>query len=607
MTRGNMWEKRITVPKTAGVLWYYFIIETPSETLFLGPPMGRTQGEGVIYHQPPASFQLTVYDAEFDTPEWFRGKTMYQIFPDRFKRGNPENLVRGLKYHQDMGRTMIEHKNWDDPVLYKPVNGSRFYSPCDFYGGDLRGIIDSIPYFVSLGVGVLYLNPISEAASNHRYDTANYKNVDPILGTPEEFAELCEKAAAAGIRVMIDGVYSHTGSDSLYFNKRGNYPSVGAYQSERSPYYSWYTFHGTRNSYQCWWGFDTLPEVNEHHPIWQRDIITGEHSVFNYWKRLGAMGIRLDVADELPDDVIEMMRTSLKAGDPDRVLLGEVWEDATTKESYGGKRTYALGKGLDTVMNYPFKNAVLSFLQGKTDAEALVNFFTSQQLNYPQPMYHALMNLLSSHDEPRANTVLATGLTGEGMTREEKASVKLTDEQLNKGRALFKLAGALQFAVPGTPSIYYGDEQGMHGLKDPFNRGPFKESDPQLKEFFASLSKLRNEEPALRRGGACFVKLSDDAIGIMRYTLGGKDVFGKEAEDRCIFTIVNRSEKEYAGVIDFSVFVDCIPPKDRFVFENLRLTGAKVVNGDGSVFMRDGRHLITSVAPQEFCMIRFFK
>lgn len=605
MTRTNtLWEKRLSVPESPGVLWYFFIIETAQETLYFGPPMGRTQGEGVIYHQPPASFQMTVYDKNFDTPAWFRGKTMYQIFPDRFKRGNPENLTRGAAYHRAMGRTVVLHKNWDEPVLYEPVNGAMFYAPCDFYGGDLRGIIDSIPYFVSLGVGVLYLNPISEAASNHRYDTANYKNVDPILGTPEEFRELCEKAQKAGIRVMIDGVYSHTGSDSLYFNKLGNYPSIGAYQSERSPYYPWYTFHGSRDSYQCWWGFDTLPEVNEQNPVWQNDIITGPYSVFSYWKRLGAMGIRLDVADELPDNVIELMRTAWKADNPDRVLLGEVWEDATTKESYGAKRQYALGRGLDTVMNYPFKNAALSFLQGHSTAEELANFLTSQRLNYPLPMYHALMNLLSSHDEPRAYTILSSGLTGEGMTREEEAALVLEEKQLKTGRARFKLAGVLQFVIPGTPSIYYGDEQGMQGLKDPFNRGPFVQNDPALAGFFADLSLLRKKSAALSRGDVSFAALDPDTVGILRYIADGKDAFGKPAEDEYVLTVVNRSDRAFSAVLDFSVFSDGLPPHDRFTLNNLHLQSASVILGDCTVCLRDGRHIVTAVGASNYGVMR---
>lgn len=605
MSRGaSLWEKRITVPKTPGVLWYFFMIETTQETLYMGPPMGHTQGEGVIYHQPPASFQLTVYDRDFDTPEWFRGKTMYQIFPDRFKRGNPENLVRGAAYHRAMGRTVVLHENWDEPVLHEPVNGAPFYSPCDFYGGDLRGIIDSIPYFSSLGVGVLYLNPISEAASNHRYDTANYKNVDPILGTPEEFRELCDKAQEAGIRVMIDGVYSHTGSDSLYFNKLGNYPSVGAYQSERSSYYPWYTFHGSRDSYQCWWGFDTLPEVNEQNPVWQNDIITGPYSVFNYWKRLGAMGIRLDVADELPDNVIELMRTAWKADNPDRVLLGEVWEDATTKESYGAKRQYALGRGLDTVMNYPFKNAALAFLQGHSTADELANFLTSQRLNYPLPMYHALMNLLSSHDEPRAYTVLASGLTGDGMTREEEASLVLEEEQLKSGRARFKLAGALQFTIPGTPSIYYGDEQGMQGLKDPFNRAPFVKKDPALAGFFSELSLLRKKSAALSRGGVSFAALDQDTIGILRYIADGRDAFGAPAQDEYVLTIINRSDRAFSAVLDLSVFSDTLPPHDRFTLDNLYLKSADMLSGDATVCLRGGRHIIAAVGALNYSIIR---
>lgn len=595
----------LLLPQSPGVLWYFFVISYADRTIYYGPPMGKTQGEGVIYDQPPASFQLTVYDASFQTPEWFRGTIMYQIFPDRFKRGDPKNLERGVAYHKSMGRKVVVHENWEEPVLYQSLEGEKYYSPCDFYGGDLRGIIDSIPYFQSLGVGVLYLNPIVEAASNHRYDTGNYKNVDPILGTPEDFKELCEKAEQAGIRVMIDGVYSHTGSDSLYFNKLGNYLSVGAYQSERSPYYSWYTFLGSRDSYQCWWGFDTLPEVNELNPVWQKDIITGSFSVFSYWKQLGAMGIRLDVADELPDSVIELMRSSLKEGNPDRVLLGEVWEDATTKQSYGTKRQYALGKGLDTVMNYPFKNAVLGFLNGYSTAKELQNFLLSQQLNYPQPMYHALMNLVSSHDEPRARTVLATGMNGEGLSREDQAEFAPTAEQERRGDALMRLAGVFQMTVPGTPSIYYGDECGMHGWKDPFNRQPFSVKDPELVAFFQSITAIRKTYPSLLRGRAAFVAPSDGVIGIARFISDQGDAFGKEGKQELLLTLISRSSEPVSTDVQLRSCVEGISKEDLAWFESIQFPQARVLCGKNiSVCILPDRSIQAEMPPYSFCIIQ---
>ena len=316
------------------------------------------------------------------------------------------------------------------------------------------------------------------------------------------------------------------------------------------------------------------------------------------------MGIRLDVADELPDNVIELMRSAWKADNPDRVLLGEVWEDATTKESYGAKRQYALGRGLDTVMNYPFKNAVLAFLLGNSTAEALVNFLVSQRLNYPLPMYHALMNLLSSHDEPRAYTILSSGLTGEGMTREEEAALVLEEKQLKTGRARFKLAGVLQFVIPGTPSIYYGDEQGMQGLKDPFTRGPFVQNDPALAGFFAELSLLRKNSAALSRGGVSFAALDPDTIGVLRYIADGRDAFGAPAQDEYVLTVVNRSDRAFSAVVNLSVFSDTLPPHDRFTLDNLHLKCAEVLSGDSTVCLRDGRHIVTAVGASNYGVMR---
>lgn len=255
-------------------------------------------------------------------------------------------------------------------------------------------------------------------------------------------------------------------------------------------------------------------------------------------------------------------------------------------------------------MNYPFKNAVLAFLQGHSTADELANFLTSQRLNYPLPMYHALMNLLSSHDEPRAYTVLASGLTGDGMTREEEASLVLEEEQLKSGRARFKLAGVLQFTIPGTPSIYYGDEQGMQGLKDPFNRAPFVKKDPALAGFFSELSLLRKKSAALSRGGVSFAALAPDTIGVLRYIADGKDAFGAPAQDEYVLTIINRSDRAFSAVLDLSVFSDTLPPHDRFTLDNLYLKSADMLSGDGTVCLRGGRHIIAAVGALNYGIIR---
>lgn len=555
----GLWCFRLEAPPQSCVLWYFFLADTDEGMYYYGPPVGKSQGEGVLYNAPCPSFQLTVYDQQFDTPDWFKGSVMYQIFPDRFRRGDPDNLWSALAYHRRMGRRTVAHGEWLEPVLYEPLEGEQYYSPCDFYGGDLRGIIQSLDYLHSLGIGVLYLNPIVEAASNHRYDTADYRQVDPVLGSNKDFEELCRKAEERGIHVLLDGVYSHTGSDSRYFNKTGKYREVGAYQGKESPYYNWYTFDPVTNGYKCWWGFDTLPEVNEMDPSWQEYVLTSKNSVFQHWLSLGAAGFRLDVADELPDEVIELMRTTLKKEDSQRVLLGEVWEDATTKRSYDVNRRYALGTGLDSVMNYPFKEAVIAFLLGQIRASELANFLLSQQLNYPQPMYYALMNLLSSHDIPRVRTVLATGHNAEGLSREEQAKFKISEDQDSAAARLQRLAAVLQYTIPGVPAVYYGDEYGMHGFKDPFNRAPLNPVDPATCEFYQKLGRFRKQEQVLQTGYASFLALGEDALAVLRFNWNDRDFFGHPANDRALLSIINRSDDAVMTEIDLCRFVEGVP------------------------------------------------
>lgn len=592
--RNGYWEYAYPVPAECGIVWYSFALFSGEETRWLGPQPGKTQGEGVLSSEPCFGFQLTVYARGFETPSWFRRSIMYQIFPDRFRRGNPENLKKGIAYHQQMGRRVIVHENWEEKPLYQPLPGETYYSPCDFYGGDLRGIIDSLPYFKELGVGVLYLNPIVEADSNHRYNTADYTRVDPILGSDTDFAELCQKAEELGIRIMFDGVYSHTGSDSRYFNKLGNYGEVGAFQGSGSPYYKWYTFYSTRYNYKSWWGFDTLPEVNEMDKSWQRYVITGRNSVFSYWMSLGAKGIRLDVADELPDEVIALMRTILKGQSKENVLLGEVWEDATTKQSYGCNRQYALGKGLDSVMNYPFKNACISFLRGESDAFALAEFLTGQRMNYPQPLYYALMNLLSSHDVPRVRTLLATGIDGENMSREEQAALEVTPEQDQTGRRLELIAAMLQFAIPGVPSIYYGDEYGLHGLKDPFNRGPFIRRDEETYLAMRTIARLRKKYPVLQTGHiSCFAP-SADVLAVLRFNMGGRDAFGEPAERSVLLTLLCRSGGERLCEIDLDAFAEGLEENPRRLLELFVPTRAKELIGEQTLPL-PGRHMLLPI------------
>ena len=532
---GERYYARYQTTDKAQALWYSIRIEAAEGNYYICPD--ETQCCGEVCGSERSGFRMTVYRADFETPEWFRHAVMYQIFPDRFAFSNDGTAERGIAYHLALGQRCELHKSLDEPLRWQARQGEKGYTPDDFYGGTLRGIEEKLPYLKELGIGCIYLTPIVEARSNHRYDASDYSRVDPILGTNEDFARLCEKAGEYGIRIILDGVYSHTGADSVYFNRYGNYPSFGACQGKDSPYYDWYEFRSFPDDYRSWWGFKDLPEVDELNPSWQELIVTGRDSIVRQWLRRGASGWRLDVADELPDSVLRLIRLAAKEEKEDAPIIGEVWEDAVIKESYGGRRNYALGYSLDSVMNYPFRSAVIDFLHKRSDARALRDFLRAQRMNYPAPMYYALMNLLGSHDMERLKTALATPVTIKRLPREEQVKLRFSEEALEKATRLEKLGAALQFALPGVPSIYYGDEQGMEGVGDPFNRAPFREGDEELHKYYVNLSQLRNSDPVFAEGEAVFGAPSGDILTVLRYD-------AKKADGSVFLTIVNRGAEE---------------------------------------------------------------
>ncbi|MBQ6465967.1 MAG: glycoside hydrolase family 13 protein [Oscillospiraceae bacterium] len=529
-------------PATAGALRYCFRIDTPEGTRYLGPDGSGLLG--FLFDREPEGFRLTVYEKEFDTPAWFRRSVMYQIFPDRFAFSDDGTAERGIEYHRALGQTPEKHASRDEPPRWQPRSFEKSYSPDDFYGGTLKGIEEKLPYLKALGVSCLYLNPIVEARSNHRYDTADYRRVDPILGTEEDFERLCRAAAEQGMRVVLDGVFSHTGADSRYFNRYGHYPERGACQGKDSPYYPWYDFKRFPDDYRCWWGFKDLPEVEERNPVWQDFVVSGDDSVVKLWLRRGAAGWRLDVADELPDEVLALIRRAAKEEKPDALVLGEVWEDPVVKESYGKKRRYALGGALDTVMNYPLRTALLDFMHRRVDAYGLRDRLLSQQLNYPQPMYYALMNLLGSHDVERIRTALSTPVALKTLPREAQLAFAFDAAERAAALGRERLCAALQFALPGVPSVYYGDEQGMDGACDPFNRAPFREGDGELCAYYAALAARRNGSDALRCGEAVIAACSREVLTVLRYVRGGRGALGEAAEDGAWLLAVNRSDEE---------------------------------------------------------------
>lgn len=538
-------------PSSPNVIWYYFTINLDGfNRIYYGPDPGWRSGLGRVYWSVPPAFQLTLSAQGFKTPDWFKGSIMYQIFPDRFAMGNPEQMEAGYRYHLSHGRNFRLHGSWDEQPEYQPFPGEQFYQPSDFFGGDLAGIESRLDYLEEMGISAIYLNPIFEAASNHRYNTSDYMQIDPILGTVEDFERLAEKAKGRGIRLILDGVFSHTGADSVYFNRNGNYNSVGAYQSKDSPYYEWYTFFEYPDKYRSWWGFETLPEVDETRQDWVDFIIKNDDSVINTWLDRGASGYRLDVADELPDITIQQIREEVKENNPEDVVIGEVWEDATTKESYGVSRKYALGMGLDSVMNYPLLNATVDFLTDRIDAYAFKRFLVSQASNYPKEMYYALMNILSSHDVARVRTLLATRVQPHDLSREQQAFFRVSDEQDMYGAKLQKLAATVQFTIPGCPCVYYGDEGGMNGLLDPFNRKPFRIRDADMQEFYKKVAQIRKTHDALRTGWVSYSARSANVLATLRWALDGVDAIGNPASDGVFVSFINRSARREVGVCD---------------------------------------------------------
>ena len=385
---------------------------------------------------------------------------------------------------------------------------------------------EKLSYLKDLGIGAIYLNPVFRARSNHKYDVGDYLEIDPSFGTEADFERLTREAADAGIHVVLDGVFSHTGADSRYFNRYGTYPSVGAYQSPDSPYAKWYRIDPRTGKYDSWWGIDTLPNVNETEPSFLNFIVNGDDSVIAHYLRSGASGWRLDVADELPMEFIHALRLRAKAEGAQNCVIGEVWEDPTNKVSYGRPRSYALGDTLDSAMNYPLRDTVLAFFLGKQDAYHLANAVNHQLSTLPKPMLYSMMNLLGSHDKPRAINVLA-GSQNLEPPREQRAFTPLTPEQYALGSERFVRAFELITLLPGMPCLYYGDEAGLTGMGDPFCRLPYPwgREDRALQARIQSLIRRRNASPILRRGDTTLRALTPDALQITRTLDGASESF----------------------------------------------------------------------------------
>jgi len=552
-------------PQDLGLHQYFFTVTkggTHSTIKRSGASEGRFDGT--------ENFQLTVYDENTKDIDWLKGGIMYQIFPDRFHKHISEDSEETLPL--PVGRTM--HNDWREMPDWRP-NAEGIVTNSDYYGGNFKGIEEKLDYLYSLGVTCIYLNPIFEAHENHRYNTANYEKVDMLLGTEADFVSLCEKAKRLGIHIILDGVFSHTGADSIYFNKYGRYgTNTGAFRDAESPYRQWYNFSHYPNVYESWWGFESLPNVNENDPNYT-DYICGDDGILQKWLKLGAAGWRLDVVDELPDDFIDALNRAVKGVGDDKVIYGEVWEDATTKEAYGVRRRYLIGGQLDSVMNYPFKEAILRYIR-YSDVDILRDGVMGILERYPKPSADILMNFLSTHDIERALTRLAGKEAAEN-GREWQEANSLSDAEYMYGIALMKCAMVLQFFLPGIPCVYYGDEAGAEGYKDPFNRKtyPWGRENTDLLNFTRELASIRKGCQVFAEGELEFVKVSADT---------------------CVFL-----RKDYKLKQGAAIFLNKSKNPKRFSLKSV------IKNGSNAEFLRglevDGKNVY--VSPYDYAVVKY--
>lgn len=476
-------------------------------------------------------WKVTVYDRQFETPDWAKGKLIYHVFTDRFFKSE-KYITPAMP-----GRTQLY---WGEMPTWKP-NADGEIKNEEFFMGNLLGIQEKLDYLIELGVEILYLSPICMSQSNHRYDTANYKKVDPYLGNEDSMKNLCKEAHKRGMKVILDAVFNHTGNDSVYFNEYAHYKELGAYQSKDSKYYD--MFAKTQDGkFRYWWGFKNLPECDGTNKKWI-EFICGKRGVIDVWFSWEIDGLRLDVADELTDEFIEEIRIAVHRNKKDGFIVGEVWDHAIEKEIYGKKRQYLLGKGLDSVMNYPFSNAIIKYIRFG-DAKCFKGTISAILDEYPECAISTLMTSLSTHDIARAMTTSA----GDGINNiayqwvwnvsEGRQWQYLHDslgENYDIARKRFKLETIIQYFLPGNPCIFYGDEAGLCGYNDPFNRKcyPWGKEDNDLIAFFKLLGKVKKSVTEIYKLDLNIIYITNEVL-----------IFERVSNIKSVLIAVNRTDKQ---------------------------------------------------------------
>ncbi|CAM3183164.1 glycoside hydrolase family 13 protein [Sporolactobacillus spathodeae] len=480
----------------SGLYFYHFRItcQTDSGTrlYYYGKQADHCGGAGQLLDDPGAvsQYQLTCYAYSDPAPEWYTHGIIYHIFIDRFNNGNAFHRISNPKKN-----SFIYATEDDDPYYIRDSKGH--IVRWDFFGGNLKGIIDKLHELHQFGVTILYLSPIFEASSNHRYNTADFTKIDPMIGDRPIFEKLIKKAKRLNIRIILDGVFNHVGADSVYFNRFGTYGNGGAYNDTRSAYYNWFTFHHYPDSYDSWWAVDDLPTVKKDLPAYRHFIFDSDQSIVSQWTEAGIGGWRLDVADELPDDFIAGIRRAVDRhsnGNDRKVLIGEVWEDASNKIAYGKRRHYLEGGMLHGAMNYPVRHLIIDLIEQRISARSAARQLLTLKSNYPPEAFNAAMNNIGSHDTERILTVF------------------------NGNEEKLKLAIWLLMTLPGVPCIYYGDEAGLTGGKDPENRRfyPWGRENQRIKQIYYQAAQARRHDLNLQSGD--FLPFSiGDLFGFVRF------------------------------------------------------------------------------------------
>lgn len=521
----------------AGIYYYRFEMRNRDGVWYYGR---GENGESVCGENLP-EWQLTVYKSSYKTPDFAKGNIIYHIFVDRFNRADGVKTKRKYRLHESFS---------ESPEV---VSADGKYYADDFFGGNFNGIREKLDYLEELGVGIIYLSPIFKAYSNHRYDTGDYLKVDELLGTEDDFKRLLDAAHEKGMKIILDGVFNHSGADSLYFNKFGTYDSLGAYQSKSSPYYDWYYFKKFPDEYACWWGCDNVPDLNKSNKDY-RALVFGKNGVVEKWQKLGADGWRLDVVDELPIDFVNLLIKKIKSVNKDALVIGEVWEDASTKVSYGELRPYLLGDQLDGTMNYPFMNAIIAYVRDG-DEKFFKETVQSILENYPKETVYCLMNSLGTHDTVRIINALSD-VRAHGWSKTHKLGYKLPDSEYEKAKKKLYLASVLQFTLPGIPSIFYGDEAGLQGFDDPINRRPYPwgSEDKEILAHYKKLGRIRRENRAVFSGG--FNMRDENGLVAYERAVGDDEILiavNAGADDKTLFI-----KKEYTSLYNNKEYKDVV-------------------------------------------------